>query len=137
MPDVVYEERYPNLEHVQRGIFDAHMERIDQRADLLERQVNERFDRMQSAMKEGFAMAREHMETIMERNSARQEAFIARTVATLNGRMDRIDSRMDGVETRLSAVEGKVAQTNAMVGIIVTVFGIVTSVLIAAIQLWK
>ena len=133
-PDVAYkEERYPKIEHVNRDIFDAHMERIDQRANFLERQINDRFDRMQNAVKEGNASVKEHMEAIVERKLAQHEAFMEKAINELNMNDAKIFGQMEGTNARLAALEGKIAQAITILGIVATVFGII----ITALQFWK
>ena len=132
MPEVAYkEERYPEIEHVNRGIFDAHMKRIDQRADHLEQQMNERFDRMQNAIKEGNASVKEHTEAIIERKLARQEAFTDRAINEIRNELKEEIIEMKGDIKSISV------RLDALQSWYLPLFGVIMTIIIAAIQFLK
>ena len=137
MPDEEKETGSLDAVYVHRDVFDAYVQKIDQRFDSLEKRMDERFDAMRvfmektlTEMKADNAKLRGEMQesnaqlrSEMRENIAALDNKIESSNAQLRSEIRVLDTRIDGLNARIDSVQTTVYWGFALMGIVVAMLG--------------
>ena len=97
-------------EFAKKEVFDANMQRLDQRFDALEKRMGERFDAMQIFMEKTLVE--------MKADNEKLRSEIRENSAQFHNEIRVLDTRIDAVNTRIDSLQTTVYWGFALMGLI-------------------
>ena len=113
-------------DYVRRDVFDAHMQRIDQRFDSLEKRMDERFDAMRIFMEKTLTeMKADNARVLneMKADNAQLRSEMQESNSQLRSEIRVLDTRIEALNTRIDSVQTTVYWGFALMGIVVAMLG--------------